>query len=165
MNRGQKRITYNIILHFFLGGFFTYLVLKDLKVSPTGSLISGLTFMLSGYLLSVHSLLSCLLSVIWTPLILMFFRRAVARPGFKNETLTAVFIAISFLGGGIEIVYGNFIVLLFMVVFSPCINPATPPFDKVGTTRNRGGWGDLVKERTSAFSPERFTLSLKRIIV
>jgi hypothetical protein len=106
-----------IILHFFLGGFFTYLFLKDLKVSNTGALISGLVFMLSGYLLSVHSLLNCLLSVVWTPLIMMFFRRSITNPGLKNKVLTAVFITISFLGGGIEIVYGNFFVLLFMVIF------------------------------------------------
>ena len=108
-----------IILHFFLGGLFTYLLLRDLKVSTTGSLISGLIFMLSGYLLSVHSLLTILLSSIWTPLIMMFFRRAILRPGFKNEIFTAIFITISFLGGGLEIVYGNFFVLFFMVIFSP----------------------------------------------
>ena len=114
-----------IILHFFLGGLFTYLLLKDLKVNTTGSLISGLIFMLSGYLLSVHSLLNCLLSVIWTPLIMMFFRRAILRPGIKNEVLTAIFITISFLGGGLEIVYGNFLMLFFMVIFYS--GPAAPP--------------------------------------
>ena len=108
-----------IILHFFLGGLFTYLFLKDLKVNSTGALISGLIFMLSGYLLSVHSLLTILLSSVWTPLIMMFFRRAINGQGFKNEIFTAIFITISFLGGGIEIVYGNFFVLLFMVIFSP----------------------------------------------
>ena len=109
-----------IILHFFLGGLFTYLFLRDLKVSLTGSIISGLIFMLGGYLLSVHSLLTILLSVIWTPLIMMFFRKAIDNPGFKNEILTALFITISFFGGGVEIVYGNFIVLL-CVVFLPLV--------------------------------------------
>jgi hypothetical protein len=108
-----------IILHFFLGGLFTYLFLKDLKVDSAGALISGLIFMLSGYLLSVHSLLTILLSSIWTPLIMMFFRRAINGRGLKNEIFTAILITISFLGGGIEIVYGNFFVLLIMVIFSP----------------------------------------------
>ena len=108
-----------IILHFFLGGLFTYLFLKDLKVNSAGALISGLIFMLSGYLLSVHSLLTILLSSIWTPLIMMFFRRAINGQGLRNEIFTAIFIAISFLGGGIEIVYGNFFVLLIMAIFSP----------------------------------------------
>ena len=78
--------------------------------------------MLSGYLLSVHSLLSCLLSGLWTPLILLFFRRAMMTKGLKNEILTAVFMTISFLGGGIEIVYGNFLVLLLMAIFYPWPN-------------------------------------------
>jgi len=108
-----------IILHFFLGGLFTYLFLKDLKVNSTGALISGLIFMLSGYLLSVHSLLTILLSSVWTPLIMLFFRRAINGQGVKNEIFTAILITLSFLGGGIEIVYGNFFVLLIMVVFSP----------------------------------------------
>jgi Bacterial membrane protein YfhO len=112
-----------IILHFFLGGFFTYLFLRDLKVNPSGALISGLIFMLSGYLLSVHSLLTTLLSSVWTPLIMMFFGRAINQKSFKNEILTAIFITLSFLGGGIEIVYGNFFVLLFMVIFtSPTVS-------------------------------------------
>jgi hypothetical protein len=108
-----------IVLHFFLGGVFTYLFLKDLRVSSTGSLISGLIFMLSGYLLSVHSLLTILLSSVWTPLIMMFFRRAINGKGFKNEIITSILITISFLGGGIEIVYGNFLVLFIMVIFFP----------------------------------------------
>ncbi|MGD0917386.1 MAG: YfhO family protein [Thermodesulfobacteriota bacterium] len=50
---------------------------------------------------------------------MMFFRRAILRPGFRNEIFTAIFITISFLGGGLEIVYGNFIVLFLMVIFTP----------------------------------------------
>lgn len=105
------------------------MLLKDLKISSTGSLISGLIFMLSGYLLSVHSLLSCFLSVIWTPLIMMYFRRALIHPGFKNEILVAIFTTISFFGGGIEIVYGNFFVLLFMVIFSTSLYSLSPSRD------------------------------------
>lgn len=107
-----------IVFHFFLGGLFTYLFLRDLGVNSTGSLLSGLIFMLGGYLLSVHSLLTILLSVVWTPLIMLFFRRAIFNPGLKNEILTSIFMTISFLGGGVEIVYGNFFVLLVMVIFS-----------------------------------------------
>ncbi len=106
-----------IILHFFLGGLFTYFFLRDLKTNSTGALISGLIFMLSGYLLSVHSLLTTLLSCVWTPLIMMFFRRAIHGRGFKSEIYTALFMTLSFLGGGIEIVYANFLILLFMAAF------------------------------------------------
>ena len=124
-----------IILHFFLGGLFTYFFVRDLKVNRSGALISGLIFMLSGYFLSIHSLLTILLSSVWTPLIMMFFRRAVRGrgKGFKNEILAAIFITFSFFGGGIEIVYGNIFILLLMVIFSN--PPYIPPLLK-------GGWGD-----------------------
>jgi hypothetical protein len=132
-----------IILHFFLGGLFTYLFLKDLKVNSAGALVSGLIFMLSGYLLSVHSLLTILLSSIWTPLIMMFFRRAIHGQGLRNEIFTAILITISFLGGGMEIVYGNFFVLCIMVIFSN--PPYLPPLLKGG--KERGGvpiyWGRI----------------------
>jgi len=121
-----------ILLHFFLGGLFTYLFLKDLKIDSTGALISGLIFMLGGYLLSVHSLLTILLSGAWTPLIMMFFRRTINGKGFKNGIVTAILITISFLGGGIEIVYGNFFVLLMMVIFSP-----SPTIEFVGDEPRR----------------------------
>ena len=111
-----------ILLHFFLGGLFVYLFLRDLDAEPSCALLSGLVFMLSGFLLSVHGLLSVLLSVVWTPVILLFFRRAIAGQGLKNEALTAIFMTLSFLGGGIEIVYGNFLVLLFMAICYPFPN-------------------------------------------
>ena len=143
-----------IILHFFLGGLFTYLLLKDLKVNSTGALISGLIFMLSGYLLSVHSLLTILLSSIWTPFIMLFFRRAVISPGFKNEILTAIFITLSFLGGGIEIVYGNFFVLLFMAIFSSIIVPHSSVKEGVGEPLSGlPGFGRLQRA-----APTRFVL-------
>jgi hypothetical protein len=126
-----------IILHFFLGGVFTYFFLRDLKVNSTGALISGLIFMLSGYLLSVHSLLSTLLSSIWTPLIMMFFRRALLDGGLKNEIWVAIFMTLSFLGGGLEIVYGNFGVLFLMIFFSP--PRSSPEFPKEGQEKSRGG--------------------------
>lgn len=106
-----------IIIHFFLGGLFIYLLLRDMGSGPAGSLIAGLSFMLSGYLISIHSLLPTLLTVVWTPLIMLFFRRALLTPGIRNELITAVFMTVSFLGGGLENVYGNIIILLLMVLF------------------------------------------------
>jgi uncharacterized membrane protein len=106
-----------IMIHFFLGGLFTYFLLRDLHVEPGGALISGIIFMLSGYLISIHSLLPTLLTVIWTPLIMLFFRRALTSHGSKNEIMTALFFTFSFLGGGLENVYGNIFILLAMVLF------------------------------------------------
>ena len=50
---------------------------------------------------------------------MMFFRRGINGQGIKNEIFTALLIALSFLSGGIEIAYGNFLALFIMVIFSP----------------------------------------------
>lgn len=119
-----------IILHFFLGGFFLYFLLRELGARLGSALAGGLIFMLSGYLLSIHSLLNSLLSVVWTPLVLIFFRRAIANPGLHNEMLAALFMAISFFGGGVEIVYGNFFILLLLLIFPPALRLPAESFKK-----------------------------------
>lgn len=117
-----------IIMHFFLGGFFTYLLLRELGAGASSALLSGIIFMLNGYLLSLHSLLNSLLSVIWTPLIIIFFRRALFMPGLHNVILTALFMTISFWGGGVEIIYGNFLILLLMLICPPSLKS---PFQRL----------------------------------
>lgn len=141
-----------IILHFFLGGFFTYLLLRDLKAQFPGAVIAGMTFMLGGYLLSIHSLLNSLLSVVWTPLIMMYFRRALASPGWKNEVVTAFWVTVSFLGGGVEIVYGNFGILGFMVFLSFRVDhPTSQVRPKIGLWAKAGSGFRALAVMTAAF--------------
>ena len=148
-----------IILHFFLGGLFTFLFLRDSEVNSTGSLISGLIFMLSGYLLSVHSLLSFLLSSIWVPLIMMFFRRALASPGLRNEILAGIFFTFSFLGGGVEIVYAIFWVLFSMVIFPPSLFHSPTPGEKPAERR----WWRILRRMRSLFVVSLIFLFLSSI--
>lgn len=109
---------WSIILHIFFGGVFIYALLRDMDANEWASFIGGLTFMFGGYLLSVHNLLSTLVSVIWVPIIILFFKRAIKGNGAKNAVLTGVFLAVSFLGGGVEIVFGCLMVLLFIIILS-----------------------------------------------
>jgi hypothetical protein len=112
---------WSIILHIFLGGAFVYALLRDMDANEWASFTGALTFMLGGYLLSVHNLLSILISVIWTPLIMLFFRRAIKDGSFKNVSLTGLFLSISFLGGNAEAVFGCLIALFLIAVFSKSI--------------------------------------------
>jgi len=105
-----------IILHFFLAGVFTFLLLRELGASITGSLIASLVFMLSGYLISVHNLLSTLLSVAWVPLIIFLYLRAIKRSSLIYAIFTGIALAIMFTGGGIEVVYGTLGLLLFLAL-------------------------------------------------
>ena len=104
---------WTIIVHFFLSGVFTYLLLRDLKASKTGSLIGALVFMLSGYLFSSHNLISTLFSVTWAPLVIMLYRRAVRQDSYLYGAITGISLAVMFLGGGIEVLFGTLLFLTF----------------------------------------------------
>ncbi len=108
-----------IIVHFFLAGAFTYIFLKFLGSGRMASFLGASIFLLGGYLLSVHSLLSSMLSLVWLPLILLFFAKALRHNSGYNAAWSGVLLTVSFLGGGIEIVLGTCGVLGLMAVFSP----------------------------------------------
>jgi len=105
-----------IILHFFLAGVFTFLLLRELQASITGSFIGALIFMLGGYLISVHNLLSTLLSVTWVPLIILLSLRVLKKASLTYVVFTGIVLSIMFTGGGIEVVYGTLGLLLFLAL-------------------------------------------------
>ncbi|MBE9527864.1 MAG: YfhO family protein [Proteobacteria bacterium] len=109
-----------IVLHYFLAGLFTLLLLKEVGATRSGQMAGALTFMLSGYLFSVHNVLSTLLSVTWVPLALFLFLRALRRGSAKYAALTVMVMAVMFTGGGIEVLLGTF-GLLGLITIWPSI--------------------------------------------
>jgi hypothetical protein len=107
---------WTIILHFPLAGVFTYLLLKDLGAGHSGRLMGALTFMLSGYLFSVHNLMSTLFSVAWVPLAALLFLRSMRRSSFLYSCLAGAVLAIMLFAGGIEVVYLTVAFLLYLSV-------------------------------------------------
>jgi len=106
-----------IVFHFFLAGVFTYFFIKRVKGTDTSALIGAIVFMLSGYLLSVHNLLTHLLSVTWLPLILLFYQKYVKEGSLRPLIFASVCLAMMFLGGGVEILYGTFMVIFILLFF------------------------------------------------
>lgn len=107
----------NIEIHFALSGWFTYLLLRGMKASQGASLISGIGFMLSGYLLSIHSFLSTFLSVTWVPLFFLVFFTSIKKNNIGHALLAGVVGTFMFLGGGVEVCYFTFGVTFFLVLF------------------------------------------------
>ncbi len=107
----------NVEIHFALAGWFTYLLLRGMKASQGASLIAGAGFMLSGYLISVHHMLSTLLSVTWVPLYLLCYFSAIRNNNPTHAILSGVVGVLMFLGGGIEVCYLIFGVTFFLTLF------------------------------------------------
>lgn len=106
-----------IVLHFALAGIFTYLLMRAQKASHAGAFISGFCFIFGGYLISVHSLLSTLLSVVWTPLFLLVYFSAFYKKNIHWSIWAGVVGTVMFLGGGVEVCFLIFPLVFLLSVF------------------------------------------------
>ena len=106
-----------IILHFVFAGITLYLFLRYLKASYLAAFVGGITFMLSGYLISVHNLLNHLFSVVWSPLVLLFFLRYFETKMTKYLVLSSVYLTMQFLAGAPEIVMITGFVMCVIIFF------------------------------------------------
>ncbi|MEW6097417.1 MAG: YfhO family protein [bacterium] len=106
-----------IISHFILSAIFTYLLMKSFNVSKTGALVSAITYSFGGFLLSVVDMLTTLSAATWTPLIFLFYARALTYKHPIYLILTGLFLGIQFLAGEPTQLYGT---LITLTVFTIC---------------------------------------------
>ena len=112
-----------IVLHFFLSGWFVYLLCRELGGSRMAGILACLSFTLGGFLLSIHNVLNTLQSATWTPLIFFFFLRALRQRSWKYPFLSILTILVQFLGGGIEAFLLTQAMLLFLAFFPQSLLP------------------------------------------
>ena len=96
---------YYIIFHFFISGFFTYLLMRNYRLSKASSLVSAIIFSFGGYLSSVIIMNSTLCSVSWLPAIFLFFDKAIKKQSLFFSFVTSIFLALMFLGGEPTVIY------------------------------------------------------------
>src|SRR3989339_1169621 len=117
---------YYIIIHYFIGASLMYLLMRHYSISKPASFLAGFIFAFSGYLLSVSCMNTTLSSVIWLPLLLLFWDRAIRECPMSNvqfpmkDYLGVVFtLVLMFLGGEPTIIYSSLWVLFFYgLIFS-----------------------------------------------
>jgi hypothetical protein len=91
-----RSLGYNLILHIFLSGIFTYFCARQFKLSKLASLLSGISYMFAGYLVSqigpVHDGKIYVTSLF--PLTIFFLDRAFEKEPFFNFSLLALVIGL-----------------------------------------------------------------------
>lgn len=122
------------ILHYFLAGLFTYILMKHYKVSDEGSLLAGIVFAFSGYLLSVSTMNTTLTSVVWLPLVILWWDRILNKSKILNPKskqgnnslfgfftldfgFLILFLSLMFLGGEPTIIYSTILILIIYTFF------------------------------------------------
>ncbi|NQU16847.1 MAG: YfhO family protein [Candidatus Saganbacteria bacterium] len=102
---------YYIVIHYFLAALFTYFLMRHYSVSRPASFLAGLVFAFSGYLLSISNMNTTLSSVIWLPLVILFYDKLVKEITIKNTLLLLIILACMFLGGEPTIIYMTVLIL------------------------------------------------------
>jgi len=101
----------NIVLHFFIGGLFTYLYLRRINVSRISSIFSGIIFMFSGFIFPKIALPPILQTSALIPLLFYTFEIALEKKTVRYTFLAGLCLTIAILSGYPQVVYGTLITL------------------------------------------------------
>lgn len=108
-----------IVLHYFFAGSTMYLLLRHFKGSRAASFAGALTFLFSGYLFSLQSLVTHLFAASWFPLVILCFLKYVEAARARHLVLTAVCLCMVFLSGAPEILLMALFGLALITLFGP----------------------------------------------
>jgi len=78
---------YYTVLHFFLAGFFTYLLARTLEIARPGAVLAGLCYMLAGPIVAHTHHTNIVVGICYLPLLLALIEMA-----FRRNSLTPVFL-------------------------------------------------------------------------
>lgn len=112
-------MNFSLILHVFLAGFFMYLLATNLGLSRASSLVCALTFMFSGYFIDEiwwgHE--TRLGSITWTPLVFLFFLKAVKQAKPSYAILSGVIFSVQIFSGHLQFPYYGLMALFFFAIY------------------------------------------------
>jgi hypothetical protein len=110
------------ILHILLAGIFTYMYAREIKLSKNASMISAVTFMFSGFLITRTIHLTYVSVIVWLPLVLLFLQKALKENSYFYSVLGGLFMGFSMLAGSPQPSLHIFYFLGFYTLFFIIIN-------------------------------------------
>lgn len=97
--KAPAALNYSILFHFLLAAFGFYYFLKHLKLPSLASLFGTISFSGSLYFLSLADNLSILAATAWTPLIFLYFGKALGKKDLFNSSLAGLLLGLQLLAG------------------------------------------------------------------
>lgn len=91
-------IDLHLLLRYFLGGLFTYLFLREIKVSPAGATTAAIAFMLSSYFV-LHGNIVYIRADILLPMLLYSYHLLAHSPSGKTFALAVLALTLTILTG------------------------------------------------------------------
>ncbi len=97
--------TVNTLLHLFLAGLGTYLFMRRLCHDRLAALLSGLTYMGSGFLMARLQFPTMVMSAAWLPWMLLLVDRVIERPSVGYASLLTLVVALEILAAHTQLAY------------------------------------------------------------
>lgn len=114
---GPAAYNMNLMLHYALAGFFTFLYAREMGMDKLTAVVAGLVFCLFGYLPAHINYESLVLSGAWLPAILYLGERLLKDPGPRRAAWLGLGISMQFFAGHPQIFFYSLLVLLSYSAF------------------------------------------------
>jgi hypothetical protein len=95
----EQAMGYSVVLHLTMAGLFAYAWGRAMGLSRFGATIIGLSFMLSGFLVSRTQFITIVNSAAWLPVLFLLAERVVRRRTLPDAVWLGVALALQFLAG------------------------------------------------------------------
>lgn len=106
-----------VLFQVILAGLFTYFYLRELSVSKSGALISGITFMFCGFVVTWLAYGSLAMAIVWLPLVLYAVERIFHRYVWWSLPLVSLGIVCSYFSGHVQTSLYLTVFSLFYIIF------------------------------------------------
>ncbi len=95
----EHALTLSVVLHLMLAGLLMFLFVRQLGLQPFAAAVSGLTYMLSGYIVGRTQFVVMVNAAAWYPLVLFLCERLVTRPNKRDVLWLGLTLAVQLLAG------------------------------------------------------------------
>ena len=111
-----------IIIHTFLAGFFTYVLMRYNNFDEKSSLLASVIFMFNGFFIYHFEFIHHVSAYIWLPVIFYFFQKAVYESEIRYYIAASVFLTIQFFAGYPQFSYYTLLILASFLAFNLAAN-------------------------------------------
>jgi hypothetical protein len=110
-------LEYLIIFHYFLAGIFSYYLAKSLQLDIYASILTAITFMFCGFMVThlIHE--TMIIQFTYMPLIFLFYNKSFETGKWRNTLLTGLFMGIAILCGHPQITLYMFFTLALFAIY------------------------------------------------
>jgi hypothetical protein len=132
----ERGMGYSVVLHLVMAGLFAYAWGRTICLSRFGATVTGLTFMLSGFMVSRTQFITIVNGAAWLPLLFLLAERLVRRRTLLDAVWLGVVMALQFLAGHAQLWFYSLWVVTAYVLARARSAYKEQPGNKEGRSRH-----------------------------